>query len=146
MNEPNTRNKKRNLTPEQIAARDERRAKMRSVAAQISKMNPEQRAALAAKCPIVTIEGHALSAFNMCLLMMQNPTATVVGGFRQWKKAGRSVTKGEHGAGIWCPIGTKSTDANGETHTEMDEKKFVFGTVFDISQTQPIQESESEAA
>lgn len=45
-------------------------------------MTPEQRATLAASCPVMTIEGRYLSGFNQCMLALQMPAATVVGGFR----------------------------------------------------------------
>lgn len=91
-------------TPEQHAAALERRAAMRKLAKQISDMVPAQRAELAARFPVVTIEGRALSVFNSCLVATQSPNATVVGGFRQWIKAGRGVRKGEHGMAIWVPL------------------------------------------
>lgn len=37
---------------------------------------------------------------------------------------------------IWVPIGHKATEpTTGETTTEMDETRFIIGTVFDVSQT-----------
>jgi hypothetical protein len=46
-------------------------------------MSDEQRAAIAARMPITTIEGRALSMRNHVMCFMQNPTAiTVVGGFK----------------------------------------------------------------
>lgn len=119
--------------------RDERRAKMRALANQVGKMSEAQRQELAARLPgVTTIEGRMLSLHNQCLLAMQMPGATLVGGFRQWIKNGRAVRKGEHGACIWVPIGHKTTDENGMTET--DEKVgFILGTVFDISQTAEIE-------
>lgn len=137
-------NMKKQLSAEQQAAREAKRARVRNFANQISKLTPEQRMALAKRCPVMTIEGRELSPFNQCLAAMQNPSVTVVGGFRQWIKSGRAVRKGEHGLIIWVPLGRKSTDQNGETHTEMDEKRFILGSVFDVSQTQEIETGEPE--
>lgn len=103
-------------------------------------MSDEQRAALAARVSVVTIEGRQLSPHNQCLIALQVPAATIIGGFRQWIKAGRVVMKGQHGAVIWVPIGRKDKDG------ELTEKTgFVLGSVFDVSQTQEIAQ-EQEAA
>lgn len=119
-------------------SKDERKSKMRAIAAQISKMTPEQRAEFAARMPaIVTIEGRALSVFNCCLLATQCPTCTVVGGFRQWIKSGRAVRKGEHGYAIWVPMGPRKQDGDAATD-QSDETRFILGTVFDVSQTDEI--------
>lgn len=135
----------RNLTPEQTAKRDARRAALQALAKQIAAMSPDARAELAARSPIVTIEGRALSPFNQCLVAMQLPSATVVGGFRQWLKAGRAVTKGKHGASIWVPCGAKSApDADGEQATE--KTFFTSGAVFDVSQTAEIEDANEDSA
>jgi antirestriction protein ArdC len=63
-------------------------------------------------------------------------TPTVVGGFKQWLKAGRSVRQGEHGAIILYPVGPKDQEGNLE-----DPERFFSATVFDISQTESISES-----
>lgn len=126
------------LTPEQIAKRDARRAKFKALWKQVGAMPEAERIKLADKAGIVTCDGHALSGKNQCLVILQCPGVSVVGGFRQWLKHGRAVRKGEHGAMIWVPIGgRKSTGANGETVLEGgDETHFTIGTVFDISQTE----------
>lgn len=125
---------KRTATPEQIAKAKERRAKVRDIAKQIAAMTPEAQTALVQNWP-TTIEGHALSLKNACLLAYQG-RATVVGGFRQWKKAGRFVRKGEGGMSIWIPLMKKTKDANGDEINEDGERpNFGLATVFDISQT-----------
>jgi antirestriction protein ArdC len=101
-------------------------------------MPEADRKAFAAKCPVIaTIEGHALSPVNTCLIAMQSPGATIVGGFRQWLKAGRVVRKGEHGLSLWIPKTPKKDDAAqpGESSSS-DEIHFLMGTVFDVSQTE----------
>lgn len=139
--------KKRNLSPEQIAARDARRAKFRELSKRIAAMSPEQRATLCARMPaIVTVEGRALSPFNSCLVVSQRESVTIVGGFRQWIAHGRSVRKGEHGMQIWIPCGggkiVPGPDASGEAEPAADgegtDRRFIVGTVFDVTQTQEI--------
>ena len=140
---------KKNLTPEQIQARDAKRAAFRALSRKIAAMTPEARASLAARRPgIATVEGHELSAFNACLVIMQsNGTATLVGGFRQWIAHGRAVCKGQHGFSIWVPCGAKKSDAPAESEGEGDAGRtgFICGTVFDVSQTQEIAAGDGEA-
>lgn len=133
---------KRNLTSEQQAASDARRKSFRELAGKIGRMTPAERGALAARLPcIATVEGRSLSPFNQCLIAAQCPTATLVGGFRQWIKAGRAVRKGEHGLALWVPTFAKADPGklDGETSSADSETHFIMGTVFDVSQTDEIQ-------
>ena len=121
---------RKSVTPEQQAQAEARRAKFRKLANEIAHMTPDKRAALAATLPVVaTIEGRTLSPTNTMLVVMQCPSATIVGGFKQWLKAGRVVSKGEHGISIWIPSGVKGEDG------QPDDVRFLSGTVFDVSQT-----------
>ena len=126
------RRTKRQPTEAQKAKAAERRATMRKLAGTVSAMSKEERDAIAARFGVVTIEGRTLSPFNAAMVWSQNPAATVVGGFRQWLKAGRAVCKGQHGMSIWVPCERKSDDDT------PDETFFVLGTVFDVSQTQEV--------
>jgi hypothetical protein len=139
---------KRTLSAEQKQKSEERRARLRGLAKQISGMGAAERADLAARCPVMTIEGRVLSQFNQCMVAMQNPTATICGGFRQWIKAGRAVRKGEHGAAIWIPTG-KTQDATTPNEptaedTEGQSVRFILGTVFDVTQTDEIADEQAE--
>ncbi len=96
----------------------------------LASLSPMQRQAIADKLGIVTVEGRSLSTCNQVLLALQLPNPTIVGGFKQWLKAGRYVRKGEHGALIFFPVGQK--DENGDVE---DAEKFFVAAVFDISQT-----------
>jgi hypothetical protein len=131
--------KKRTLTPEQIAARDARRLKFRALVKQVAALSDEQRAALVMQAgAVVTCEGRALSPRNTILLFYQLPGVSVVGGFRQWIKAGRAVRKGQHGGTISIPLGSRSGDGSAEVPAgEGDGESMHFGTatVFDIAQT-----------
>ena len=111
-------------------------------------MSAEQRTALAACLPgIATVEGRALSVFNACLIASQNPQSTIVGGFRQWIKAGRAVRKGEHGMCIWVPLRQGADSDAEESGVNGDETsmRFILGTVFDVTQTQEIGTQADEA-
>ena len=121
------------LTAEQQSARDARRSEFARLAGTIAKLSDAERATLASKCAIVTVEGHPLSPFNTCLIAAQCPAATIVGGFKQWLRAGRCVRKGEHGLAIWVPTVKKDAD------TDNAETRFVMGTVFDCSQTDALE-------
>lgn len=122
---------KKSATPEQQAQAAERRAKFRKLAHDIGAMPADKRAELARSLPVVaTVEGRTLSATNTMLVVMQCQSATIVGGFRQWLKAGRVVRKGEHGISIWIPSGTKA-----ENDAQPDDVHFLMGTVFNVSQT-----------
>lgn len=126
---------KRKLTAEQAAARDARRAKFRALAKRVADMTPEQQAELARGCVPLSIDGRSYSMKNTMLLALQLPTCTILGGFRQWLKAGRCVRKGEHGATIWCKAGGRKLDAAADAAAEENETRFVMGTVFDVAQT-----------
>lgn len=116
-----------------MTKREERRKLKKQFADKVKAMSESERQAIADKFGVVTIEGRSLSCYNCCMVWMQNPSATVVGGFKQWKKSGRIVRKGQHGMAIWVPIGTKDSDGN---LSEVD--RCILGTVFDISQTEEI--------
>lgn len=127
------------LTPEQLAASAERKAKFKALQERLKAMTEAERAALAARVGVVTIEGHAMSVKNSCLIWMQNPGASVVGGFAQWRKTGRAVRKGESGLMIWFPCTYKRKDkTTGEPIDGEEIGGFKTGFVFDIGQTEPI--------
>lgn len=144
------------LTAAQIEKRDQRRNQFTALWKQVAKMPELQRIELANKLGLVTCEGHALSLGNTMLIALQRPNATILGGFRQWIKHGRAVRKGEHGCMIWVPTGGRKNDtpldgsasnsavADGAPESESDTR-FIIGTVFDISQTEEIETSESQA-
>lgn len=129
--------RKRTLTPEQQAARDERRARFKALWKKVAAMSEEQRLQAAACTGVVNVEGKSLSVTNTILIIMQRPGATVVGGFRQWLKNGRQVVKGQHGVQIWVPVFNKgAAPVEGEPSEDGEKRGFVVGTVFDISQTE----------
>lgn len=130
--------KNRTLTPEQQAATDARRARFADLARKLAEMTDDQRAAIAQRAAgIVTVEGRPLSVGNSLLTWMQNESATMLGGFQQWRAAGRQVRKGEHGIMIWAPKAAKADEHKqpGEISTADDRTRFITITMFDVSQT-----------
>ena len=123
------------LTDTQIAARDARRARFSTLAKEIGAMSDVQREMLAASITPTTVEGRPLSVHNACLLAIQYPTVTLIGGFNQWLKAGRSVRKGEHGLMIWAPTKPREATTTAQDSTDTDSPNFIMVTVFDVSQT-----------
>jgi len=126
-------------TAEQQEQAAERRERFRELCRRIAAMSEDQRAALAARLPIVTTEGHAISPFNSCLILSQfTGTPTIVGGFQQWRKRGRMVRKGEHGLAIWIPKGNRKADEQpkaNDAEPASERTGFIMGYVFDVSQT-----------
>lgn len=105
----------------------------RTIAKRVSSMTDDERAAFVAKFPaVITIEGHALSGHNAAMALMQRNDVTVVGGFKQWLKAGRCVTKGSTALWIFAPCQSKGDDG---------EEKLFFRLVpvFDVTQTGEIE-------
>ena len=114
----------------------ERQNKIRNLRAKLSSLSPEQRQLFIDKGMVSTIEGRVLSHVNTILVYLQSngQPPSIVGGFRQWIKAGRAVKRGEHGMMVWFPVGTKNED----TGDIEDVEHFYTGTVFDISQTEEL--------
>ena len=114
--------------------RAERKAKQATLRERMTRLTDQEKAALAARGMIATVEGRILSAHNSYLLYLQHEAPSVVGGFNQWKAAGRVVSKGQHGLAIWIPCGSKDKDTDEVTEPDY----FHVATVFDISQTEVI--------
>ena len=123
----------RKLTAEQQSKTEKRRAAFKEIVKKVVAMDAAQRATIVDRCgAILTCEGRALSVFNTILLLNQRDEVSLVGGFQQWKRAGRQVKKGEHGMMIWFP----SRQASDEPTGDEAEMRFFVGTVFDVSQTE----------
>lgn len=146
-----TARKRRQPTAEQLEKSAAKRERFKAIAKTVSAMTEDQRAALVARVgAIVTCEGRPLSHYNSCLLVSQLPAASVVGGFWQWKRAGRRVMKGQSALSIWIPakgkgdreakqIGPQDAAINtvsGELQGA-NNRNFICGSVFDITQTEP---------
>lgn len=142
---------RREPTEEQKAAAAERRAQIRNLCNIVKAMPEEKRVLLAASFGVRTCEGRELSPFNQCLLFHQNDKVSIVGGFAQWRALGRTVKKGEKALAIWVPCKRNAESGAaamaaivpaGIDPASLDERFFVLGNVFDITQT----ETEAEKA
>lgn len=129
---------------EKEQARQARRAKFRELAKTIADMSEGERAKLAERCLVTTVEGHTLSPNNQMLVALQMENATLVGGFRQWRAHGRAVKKGEHGIMIWIPK-TGKTKEQDDAEGANDKPNFLMGYVFDVAQTMEVQNANSIA-
>ena len=92
---------------------------------------------------------HRYSFNNTMLILVQCPTATHVAGFRAWQGKGRQVRKGEQGIRIFGKPFRTVTETDEQTGEEA--RKTVkcpppVATVFDISQTDPIEGVEQPTA
>lgn len=121
-------------TEEQRAAAKERRQRMYELAKRVAAMSAEQRAAFDQNF-YTTIEGRVLSPHNQIMLAMQDQKSALVGGYNQWKKVGRYVRAGEHGAAIWIPLNAPKADE------QADDREIQFGmaTVFGLDQTDTVE-------
>lgn len=118
----------------------ERQQKIQALRTKLSSLTDAQKEKLISQGLVATVEGRLLSHHNTLLVYLQSPGTipTVVAGFKQWKAAGRIVSKGQHGLMVWFPCGTK----NQETGDVEEPEYFNAGYVFDISQTEPIEKEE----
>lgn len=73
------------------------------------------------------------SPCNVWLILIANPNASLVAGFKKWISMGRYVRKGEHGIPILAPILVTIKNNDGNEEQKLVGFKPVF--VFDISQT-----------
>ncbi|WP_085369590.1 ArdC-like ssDNA-binding domain-containing protein [Leifsonia sp. NCR5] len=86
---------------------------------------------------------HSYSLNNLLLILAQNPTATMVAGFRQWQTKGRQVRKGEKSIKIFG-YREKKTETAADTDDAAEDaarviRYFPTLSVFDIAQTDPIE-------
>lgn len=80
---------------------------------------------------------HAYSLNNIMLILGQNPDASAVAGFNQWRERGRQVRKGEKSIKIFG-FSEKKLEEIGPDGEPLKQKIFPILSVFDISQTDPI--------
>jgi hypothetical protein len=83
---------------------------------------------------------------NALLIVMQRPEATVVRGFHDWKTYGRKVSKGAKGIQILAPAGTRVTQVDENGDPSEIARFFRITYVFDIADTQPLDEYEAQAS
>lgn len=109
---------------------NERKEKFQKLAREFSQMSVEERVRVAEKMPLVfTIDGRALSQRNSVLLQMQTVRpVTIVGGYNQWRSAGRQVRSGEKALYMLAP-------SVRQTQEGLEDTYFVSVPVFDVAQT-----------
>lgn len=88
---------------------------------------------------------HRYSVGNILLIHQQMPHATQVAGYRRWQELGRQVRKGEHAIRI-LGYATKVTQEATETTEEKRRAYFPIVSVFDVSQTDPIDPTDPATA
>lgn len=117
-----------------MAIKQEKRERIEALRQQLANLTDQDKQALTSRGLIATVEGRTLSYHNTLLVYLQcnGQQPSVVGGYKQWLRAGKQVIKGQHGFMIWFPIGEKDK----ETGDITDATHFYTGTVFDISQVQ----------
>lgn len=148
--------KQQHTTEEQKAAALARRDALKKIACMVSEMTPDQRRAMVHKFgAIVNCEGRALSEYNSIFVLSQAQNASMLGGFRQWRKVGRKVRKGAKALAIWIPTGSSEenteaaadltvADVGQDVKSATMRPRFRLVWVFDILQT--IGEGEIETA
>lgn len=109
--------------------------KIKILSEKLKNLSEEEQNIFIQKHGIKTVEGRTLSRRNQLLISLQLDEFSIVGGFHQWRKAGRKVKKGEHGALILFPVGEKDNDGNIE-----NASKFYSAVVFDVSQTTELEQ------
>ncbi len=77
---------------------------------------------------------HAYSANNTMLLLLQNPYATRVAGYRAWQALDRQVRSGETALRILAPVRYRREDAP-DAERASEVRGFRLVSVFDVSQT-----------
>jgi len=115
--------------------KEEKKAKIKELRDKLKSLDDATRNDMLKNGHIMTIEGKSLSDKNTLLLLFQGVRDSIVGGYQQWKRAGRQVKKGEHGAVIWFPSNFKKVNDDGE---ESEGTSFFTGTVFAQSQTEEL--------
>jgi len=82
---------------------------------------------------------HTYSFNNTILIYIQNPQATLVKGFHEWKKHERFVKKGAKAIKILAPLIGKKKEQGIDETIENEEKKVLYGfryvNVFDVAST-----------
>ena len=116
----------------------DRKARLSELRHKLAGLTEAERQAFTDRGIIATVEGRTLSLHNTYMVYIQcnGIIPSVVGGYRQWKAAGRQVIKGQHGMSILFPVGQKDQETGDILHAD----RFYAATIFDISQTEEIKE------
>lgn len=145
-NATRTKTRSRKASPAQREAAQARRAALTEQVEEFEAMVEAGDADAAILAAITRFMGK-YSPRNVCMIVMQDPEATDVAGFKAWIERGRVVRKGEHGIAIIAPAGSHggvdaqpATDTTPAVEAQAGRKFFKLTTVFDIRQTEPLAE------
>jgi hypothetical protein len=78
------------------------------------------------------------SVSNLCLILLANPEASFVAGFRAWLELGYCVRKGQRAIRIFAPMPVKSEQAADPERDDHTRLLFRVVPVFDRSQVEPL--------
>jgi hypothetical protein len=81
------------------------------------------------------------SVSNLCLILLANPHASFVAGFKAWLDLGYCVRKGEHAIWIFAPMPTRRRDRDSAAETDEEQRRVLFRAVpvFDRCQVEPLE-------
>jgi antirestriction protein ArdC len=137
-----TKTKRKTISPaKREAAKVARQAKVDQINAY---MNDAETGGHADSEQFAQFSGHfaKYSIRNQMLIFMQRPDATGVAGYRAWQAEGRQVRKGEKGIMIFGPARKRviKEEKNGKEEERTISMPPPVVTVFDIAQTDPIEQ------
>jgi antirestriction protein ArdC len=69
------------------------------------------------------------SVSNLCLILLANPNASFVAGFKAWLELGYCVRKGEHAIWIFAPMPTRRRDQDPAAETDDEQRRVLFRAV-----------------
>lgn len=123
---------------------DEKKSRIKELMSKLAQLSDEQKQIIVDKLGLTNPEGHVLTLRNQSLLYLQaeGNSLSVVAGFKQWQKYNRAVRRGERGYLIAVPANNKKAD---ETPNAEDPTFFLWKAVFDISQTEEINNQENKS-
>src|SRR3954468_19493095 len=85
------------------------------------------------------------SVSNLCLILLANPNASFVAGFKAWLELGYCVRKGEHAIWIFAPMPTRRCNSESGVETDAEQRRVLFRAVpvFDRAQVEALESRQS---
>ena len=80
------------------------------------------------------------SVSNLCLILLANPHASFVAGFKAWLELGYCVRKGEHAIWIFAPMPPRRHNSDPTAEGDEEQRRVLFRAVpvFDRCQVEPL--------
>jgi hypothetical protein len=69
------------------------------------------------------------SVSNLCLILLANPDASFVAGFKAWLELGYCVRRGEHAIWIFAPMPARRRDRDPTAETDEQQRRVLFRAV-----------------